>query len=146
MRSQPFTNGVVRPILGPMGTTHANARLGRRFPSPGVKVTWRVPRRKRFGRVQMIDEVVDVANVSATGAAIVGPTVPDLRPAHLLPLDCGGLTLISRIQRIVVSSDPEVSFYGVQFIDPDPNAIELLLSQVEIPSRDQLEELWNRAE
>jgi hypothetical protein len=129
-----------------MGTTHANARLGRRISSPGVKVTWRVPRRKRFGRVQLVDEVVDVANVSATGAAIVGPTVPDLRAQHLLPLDCGGLSVVSRIQRIVPSPDPEVSFYGVQFIDPDPNAIELLLSQVEIPSRDQLEELWNRAE
>ena len=129
-----------------MGTTQVNTRMGRRFPTPGVKVTWRVPRRKRFGRVQLVDEVVDVANVSATGAAIVGPTVPDLRPAHLLPLDCGGLSVVSRIQRIVASPDPEVSFYGVQFIDPHPDAIELLLSQVEIPSRDQLEELWNRAE
>ena len=129
-----------------MGSTQTEARLGRRFPSPGVKVTWRVPRRKRFGRVQLVDEVVDVANVSATGAAIVGPTVPDLRAQHLLPLDCGGLSVVSRIQRVVESSDPEVSFYGVQFIDPNPDAVELLLSQVEIPSRDQLEELWNRAE
>jgi hypothetical protein len=129
-----------------MGTTHANSRLGRRVPSPGVKVTWRVPRRKRFGRVQLVDEVVDVANVSPTGAAIVGPTVPELRAEHILPLECGGLSVVSRIKRIVVSSDPAVSFYGVQFIDPNPNAIELLLSQVEIPSRDQLEEIWNRAE
>jgi hypothetical protein len=111
-----------------------------------MKVTWRVPRRRRFGRVQLVDEVVDVANVSATGAAIIGPTVPDLQPRHLLPLDCGGLGVVARIQRIVPSADPEVSFYGVQFIDPDPNAIELLLAQVEIPSRDELEELWNRAE
>ena len=128
-----------------MGSTQVNARIGRRFPSPGVKVTWRVPQRKRFGRVQLIDEVVDVANVSATGAAIVGPTVDELRPGHLLPLECGGLTVVARIQRVVPSSEPGTSFYGVQFIDPNPNAIDLLLSQVEIPSRDQLEELWNRA-
>jgi hypothetical protein len=130
-----------------MATTHPDARIGRRYPSPGVTVTWRVPRRKRWGRVHLVDEAVEVVNVSATGAAIVGPTVPELQVQHLLPVQCGDKQLVSRIRRIVPSSsDPDVSFYGVQFIDPAPDAIELLLSQVAVPSREELEELWNRAE
>jgi hypothetical protein len=127
-----------------VSTSATNRRIGQRLPSPGLTVTWRVPRRTRW-RTRVVEEVVDVANVSATGAAIVAPTAADLRRDQVLELDCEGLAASARIRRIVPGSRPGVSYYGVQFVDPSPEVVDLLLSRAGLPRAEDLEAQWNRA-
>ena len=127
-----------------MSSTATNRRIGRRLPSPGLTVTWRVPRRSRW-RTRVVEEIVDIANVSASGAAIVAPTAADLRCDQVLELDCDGLAASARIRRIVPGSDPGLSYYGVQFVDPSPEVVDLLLSRAGLPRAEDLETYWNRA-
>jgi hypothetical protein len=121
-----------------------NRRIGRRLPSPGLTVTWRVRRRTRW-RTRVVEEVVDVANVSASGAALVAPTAADLRCDQVLELECDGLPASARIRRIVPGSEPGVSYYGVQFVDPSPEVVDLLLARAGLPRAEDLEAQWNHA-
>ena len=86
-----------------------------------------------------------MVNVSATGAAVVATTVPDLDRHSVVTLDCGGPSFDATVRRIVAGKEPDVSYYGLQFINPSADVIDLLLSHAGVAPRDVLEDYWRRA-
>ncbi len=123
----------------------SNRRIGERMTTPTLSITWRVPRKTRF-RTKVVDEPVQVANASATGAALVAPTVEGLVLRSLVELNVGGRAVTAKIVRDEPTPIVGMTCYGVQFTDPDPSIIEFLLAQGgSADDRDELERLWRRA-
>jgi hypothetical protein len=122
----------------------SNRRIGERLPTPDLTVTWEVERRGRF-RAKTQAEPVQVINASATGAALVAPRVPGLVRRSVVPLEFGDHRIFAKVMREEPTTIVGMTAYGVQFLDPDPAAVEYLLHQGGAENRDDLESLWLRA-
>lgn len=84
-------------------------------------------------------------NVSTTGAALVGRTVPAFEPGTTVIIDCGNSLLRAAIARIVPGKEADTSYYGLQFVDPSPDVLEDLLSHANVAPRELLEQYWSNA-
>jgi hypothetical protein len=122
----------------------SNRRIGERLPTPDLTVTWEVERRGRF-RTKKQAEPVQVVNASATGAALVAPRVPGLVRRSLVPIEAGGYHILAKVMREEPTAIVGMTAYGVQFLDPEPGAVEYLLQHGGADNRDDLESLWLRA-
>jgi hypothetical protein len=122
----------------------SNRRIGERLPTPDLTVEWEVERKGRF-RTKTLREPVQVVNASATGAALVAPRVPGMARRSLVPLHVNGHRMTAKVMREEPTAIVGMTAYGVQFLDPIPEAIEFLLTQGGAGNRDELETLWQRA-
>ena len=86
-----------------------------------------------------------MVNVSASGASVVAPIAPELVRHQLVGLECDGRRFLGSIQRVVPAERPGVAYYGIQFVDPAADVIELLLSHAGVAPRAVLEDYWRRA-
>jgi len=127
-----------------MAVSRGERRLGQRHETPNLVVSWRVPRR-RFLRTRLVAEPATMLNVSATGAALVGGTVPEFEPGATVIIDCGNSLLRATIARIVPSGEEDTSYYGIQFIDLSPDVLEELLEHANVAPRELLEQYWSNA-
>jgi len=127
-----------------MSAARPDRRLGHRYDTSATELTWHVPQR-HWLRTRMEPRPVTMVNVSTTGAAVVADTVPDFECHSLVTLECEGLTITAAVQRIVPGDHDGVSYYGLQFVDPPPAAIELFMSRTDAATRAALEEYWRTA-
>lgn len=107
-------------------------------------VSWHVPRRRRF-RTRIVPEEVAIVNMSATGAAIVAQTVPELEVEQRVVIEYREAVMRATIARIVPGVEEGTSYYGVQFIDPDPDLLDRMLSHANVAPRELLELYWSQA-
>src|ERR1700760_240783 len=124
--------------------TSQNRRIGERLPTPDLTITWEVARKGRF-RTKTEIEPVRVLNASPTGAALVAPTVPGLGVRAKVPLHVGGHDVVAQVRREEPTAIVGMTAYGVQFVDPEPAAIDFLLEHGGSDDRAALESLWQRA-
>ncbi len=124
--------------------TAPNRRIGERLATPDLTITWEVTRKGRF-RTRTGVEPVRVLNASPTGAALVAPTVPGLGVRSKVPLHVDGHDVVAQIRREEPTAIVGMTAYGVQFVDPDPAAIDFLLEQGGSDDRAALESLWQRS-
>ena len=103
-----------------------------------------VPRKSAL-RVKEREEDVRILNVSATGAALLARTVEILRHKDIVVMTYGTFRVRVSIARIVQTSDPTLTYYGVQLVNPDPALIDELMSHTEVAQRETLEDFWRRS-
>jgi hypothetical protein len=122
----------------------SNRRIGERLATPDLVVTWEVSRKGRF-RTKIEVEPVQVLNVSATGAALVAPRVPGLMRRSVVPIHVNGTTMMAKVMRDEPTAIVGMTAYGVQFLDPEADAVEFMLEHGGVSDRNQLESLWIRS-
>lgn len=127
-----------------MSGSRPDRRLGQRYATHDATAAWQVPRR-RWMRTRLESVPVTLVNVSTTGAAVVAETVPEFGRDSLVVIDCAGRSVEATIRRVVPGGSDGVSYYGLQFVDPDPAVLEVLMSRTDAETRAALEDYWNTA-
>jgi hypothetical protein len=114
-----------------------NRRIGSRIAVDGARLGWRpiLPRR-RFRREQRADSV-KVADLSITGALVIGPRDARVRIGTQVEIDVGGQRGVVEIRRIDADPDPALAWYGVQcssISNPNCNSSSTTPSRHDVPT------------
>ena len=122
-----------------------NRRIGSRIAVDGARLGWRpiLPRR-RFRREQSADSV-KVADLSITGALVIGPRDARVRIGTQVEIDAGGQRGVVEIRRIDADTDPALAWYGVQFVDLQPELQQLINDTIAARRPDDILWRWNSA-
>ena len=138
-------------MLWSMAAQHSvstGRRLGERLPLGEVLLSWRVdevvPGRLRDKpRPPEIGRLIDV---SVSGAAIVAPASPDLRPGRAVVVRLDGADAVVRIRRIAEFGDDGWRIYGVEFLDLDLAFRDWINALLDIRRPDSTKLGWDSAD
>ena len=119
-------------------------RLGDRRPVTWLHLTWEVDRRARW-KTRRVEERLIGLDVSVSGMRAAARTVPGLVVGSTVAVNLNDHVARARIQRVEPDEDPEVSVYGMQFIEPPADFVEALFVQAGEEPSDKAEEFWRRA-
>ena len=133
----------------PLDVSHSgpfyNRRIGSRIAFDGARLGWRpVLPRRLFHRAQRADSVT-VADLSITGALVVGARDARVRVGTQVEIDVGGQRGIVEIRRIDADTDPALAWYGVQFVDLQPELQQLINDTVASRRPGDILWRWNSA-
>lgn len=135
-------------VMAPPLPSNLATRLGERIALGDVLIGWRVgevlPGRLR-DRLRPTD-VARILDVSVSGAAIIAPYAPEMRPGRPVAIRLGDADGIVRIRRIAEISEPDWRLYGVEFVESDLEIRDWInnLLNVRRPTSEEFD--WNRAE
>jgi hypothetical protein len=125
-------------------------RLGARLDVSGLWVLWdisRVDRRsaRERRRHPVEQQFGQVLNLSVSGAAIIAPAAPHLRPGSMIDIEAGGFKGMVAIHRIDEMGDPFQRVYGVSFVDFPPAFTDYVYAVLASARPDDLQDRWQRA-
>jgi hypothetical protein len=107
-------------------------RIGRRRPAPDIPVTWVVPRKGAFTLSRKPREYDGyIADVSLTGAAVIGPADMELRRGEQVILRWEGLDNSVLIRHTRPTEDAAFTAYGVELVVVHPKLQALIAETVE---------------
>ncbi|HSL56270.1 MAG TPA: PilZ domain-containing protein [Acidimicrobiales bacterium] len=98
-------------------------RIGRRVQLGGLtmEVTVPAPARRRFRRPGgPTVHVMDVIDLSVSGALVEGPDTEGLGHGTVVPIRLEGREGLVRIRRVLRDEQAQRSRYGIEFIETDP--------------------------
>lgn len=84
-------------------------------------------------------------NVSVAGMGLIAPTVPGLQRGDTVRIDYADFDGTVRVKRMAPTDDPEVTYYGVELVDPARELSDALLGLIPQAHGVSLEDIWNRA-
>jgi len=104
----------------PLPSNLAN-RLGERISLGDVLIGWRVDEivQGRLRDRPRPTEIGRIIDVSVSGAAIVAPAAPEMRPGRPVAIRVGEADGIVRIRRVSELEEPGWCLYGVEFVESD---------------------------
>jgi hypothetical protein len=108
-------------VMAPQIPTNTGRRLGERIHLDDVFIAWRVDE-VLPGRLRDKPRPVEVGrliDVSVSGASIVAPGAPELRPGRAVVIRLDDAEAVVRIRRISDFGDEDFRLFGVEFIDSD---------------------------
>jgi hypothetical protein len=118
-------------------------RIGERHRVSWLDLNWLV-RRGRWRR-HLTEERVETLDVSTTGIGLVARTVPALKVGQEVELRADDQQARAQIRRIVDADVPGSTFYGLGFIEPPSEFVEVLLAHAGAPLDGRLELYWRHS-
>ena len=109
-----------------------------------LHLTWEVERKARW-RTHRVEERLIAVDVSVTGMRVSARTAPGVEVGSTVTLRLNEFEAQARIRRVEPADQPDVSLYGMQFVEASNNFIEALFVQAGLETRDAAEELWRRS-
>jgi hypothetical protein len=128
-------------------------RIGERFDVGGIPVGWQTSRPAKLTRAQRkqldprIGATASLRSASMSGAAILAGSDPALGPGTSVEVHLDAERwFLSRIRRVLVSSEPGWSYYGVLYVQVS-EAYQVWLNTLVDHRRAELtESTWRRAD
>jgi hypothetical protein len=135
-------------MSSPPVPTHPGRRLGERIPLGEVLISWRVDEviRGRLRDKPRPAEIGRVLDVSVSGAAIVAPASPDLRPGRVVAIRVDGADALVRIRRIDGFGEEDWRLYGVEFLETDLELRDWINRLLDARRPGEHELGWDRAD
>lgn len=136
----------LRRLLNPVDRVPRDARVVERYRTVGLQVTWSPPSR-RWLWIRPRPAAAEVIDLSVSGALLLAPTNPQVRTGLVVEMECDGARGRVQVRHVHQSLDPEQHYYGVQFLQLQPELRERLFDVVAKERGDlgTLESYWRSA-
>jgi hypothetical protein len=93
-----------------------HTRIGERHTLAESDASWRVPRRTRFRPHRIVEVEIIIDNLSVTGAGVRAPADVFVRLGQVVDLRLGEHWGQVRVTRCRRTEDPDVRYWGVEFL------------------------------
>lgn len=136
----------LRRLLNPVDRVPRDGRVVERYRTLGLHLTWRPPTR-RWLWIRPRPAAAEVIDLSVSGALLLAPTNPEVRTGSVVELSCDGARGRVQVRHVHQSLDPEQHYYGVLFLQLQPELRQRLFDLVAKERGDlgHLESLWRSA-
>jgi hypothetical protein len=105
-------------------------RIGERHTLHETGAAWRVPQRTRFRPAKMVEVPIVIDNLSVTGAGVQSAANSFVRLGQVVELRLGQHWGRVQVMRCRETDDPQVRYWGVEFVESSNEFLEELSARL----------------